>query len=100
MDIRAEAVLVLDALDPQGRAGWDRLMADYAVNFWCNPPPKESWVYHTNRERTERRQWIQLTLRSLGEQGRTRLQRDFPDLPKDPIRLRIAIGAPSPTLMS
>jgi hypothetical protein len=90
-EIRAEAVLALDACDLKGRAGWDRLMADYAINFWSDPPPKEGWAYNTNRDRTERRHWVQLTLRVLGEQGRTRLERDFPDMARDPLRLRIAI---------
>jgi hypothetical protein len=90
-EIRAEAILALNACDPQGRAGWDRLMADYMVNFWSDPSPKEGWAYNTNRDRTERRHWIQMTLRALGEQGRTRLERDFPEMAKDPIRLRIAL---------
>jgi hypothetical protein len=90
-EIRAAAVLALGAADPQGRAGWDRLMADYAVNFWSEPPPKEGWAYHQDRERTERRQWVQMTLRVLGEQGRTRLERDYEALAKDPLRLRIVL---------
>jgi hypothetical protein len=90
-EIRAEALLALDACDPQGRAGWDHLLADYMANFWSDPPPKEGWAYFTNRDRTERRHWIQMTLRALGVQGRTRLERDFPKMAMDPLRLRIAI---------
>jgi hypothetical protein len=90
-EIRAEAVLAPDASDPKGRAGWDRLLVDYAINFWCNPPPKEGWAYNTNRDRTERRHWVNMTLRILGEQGRTRLERDFGVMAKDAVRLRIAI---------
>ena len=90
-EIRAEALLALDVCDPQGRAGWDHLLADYMANFWSDPPPKEGWAYVTNRDRTERRHWIQMTLRALGEQGRTRLERDFPKMAMDPLRLRIAI---------
>ncbi len=90
-EIRAEALLALDACDPQGRAGWDHLLADYMANFWSDPPPKEGWAYFINRDRTERRHWIQMTLRALGEQGRTRLERDFPKMAMDPLRLRIAI---------
>ena len=87
-EICAEAVLALDACDPAGRAGWDRLLADYAVNFWSDPPPKEGWAYHSNRERTERRHAIHLALGVLGERGRAMLERDYAELAKDPIRLR------------
>jgi hypothetical protein len=96
-EIRAQAVLALDACDPAGRAGWERLMTDYATNFWSDPPPKEGWAYNTNRDRTERRHWIQMTLRALGEQGRTRLERDFPEMAKDPIRLRIVLDIATAT---
>ena len=91
-EIRAEAVLALDACDPQGRAGWDRLMADYMANFWSDPLPKEGYAYFLHRDRTERRHWIQMTLRALGEQGRTRLERDFSKMVVDGVRLRIAIN--------
>jgi outer membrane protein assembly factor BamB len=90
-EIRAEAILALNACDPQGRAGWDRLMADYMVNFWSDPPPKEGWAYNTNRDRTERWHWIQMTLRALGEQGRVLLERVYPEMAKNPVPLRIAL---------
>jgi hypothetical protein len=90
-EIRAAAVLALNAADPQGRAGWDTLLADYSVNFWTDPPPKEGWAYWTNRDRTERRHWHQMTLRALGEQGRVLLERNYAELAKNPVRLRIAL---------
>jgi hypothetical protein len=90
-EIRAQAVLALNASDPQGRAGWDCLMADYAVNFWSNPPPKEGWAYYGNRDRSERRHWHQMTLRALGEQGRAMLEKHWDELAGKPVSLRMAI---------
>ena len=90
-EIRAEAVLALDASDPAGRAGWDRLLADYAVNFWSDPPPKEGWAYHTNRDRTERRHGINLTLRSLGESGRAMMEKHWEELAAKPLSLKMAL---------
>ena len=90
-EIRAEATLALDACDPQGRAGWDRLMADYMENFWSDPPPKEGWSYCTNREHTERRHWVNMTFRALGERGRALMEKHFGEMARDPVRLKMAI---------
>ena len=90
-EIRAEAMLALDACDPQGRAGWDCVMADYRVNFWSDPPPKQGWAYCTNRDRTERRHWVNMTLRALGERGRALMEKHFDEMAKDPVRLKMAI---------
>jgi hypothetical protein len=94
-EIRGQAVLAMDASDPRGRAGWDHLLADYAKNFWTDPAPKEGWAYWTNRDRTERRHWHLMTLRALGEQGRVLLERDYAELAKDPVRLRMVLDIAS-----
>jgi hypothetical protein len=66
-------------------------MADYAVNFWIDPPPKEGWAYYQNRDRSERRDWVGQTLRVLGETGRSKLEQHYEEMAAKPVSLRMAI---------
>jgi hypothetical protein len=66
-------------------------MADYAVNFWIDPPPKEGWAYYQNRDRSERRDWVGQTLRVLGEAGGTKLEQQYAELAAKPVSLRMVL---------
>jgi hypothetical protein len=66
-------------------------MADYAVNFWIDPPPKEGWAYYQNRDRSERRDWVGQTLRVLGETGRSKLEQHYDEMAAKPVSLRMVL---------
>jgi len=82
-EIRAEALLALEACDPKARAGWDCLFADLKKAY-PHPPPEFS-----TRANRERRHWIMMTFRALGERGPALIARRWAECAQDPLLLKM-----------
>jgi hypothetical protein len=88
-EIRAAAMLALDACDPAGEAGWKALVAGefqpcYGVDIRYDRPG--------HREQQERRARLPLLFRALGEaDGAALLSRRWPKAAEDPVQRRALI---------
>jgi hypothetical protein len=88
-EVRAAALVALDACDKEGKAGWAALVAGEFVPCYGQ---EIHWGRPGHRDQQERRQRLPLLLRAIGrEAGTAMLAARWPDAVGDPVQRRAMV---------